>query len=131
MYMYLLLVCFLGKHWLRCKNFLVINKSSVTLNLFLDKNTNARRIPWTARRSNQSTLKEISPEYSLERKKMKSLSHVQLFETPWTVAHQAPHPWDFPGKNTGVGCHFLLQEIFPTQGLNLGLPHCRSRQGTP
>ena len=33
--------------------------------------------------------------------------------------------WDFLGKNTGVGCHFLLQEIFPTQGLNLGLPHCR------
>ena len=35
------------------------------------------------------------------------------------------HPWDFPGKNTGVGYHFLLQEIFPTQGLNRGLPHCR------
>ena len=34
-------------------------------------------------------------------------------------------PWDFPGKSTGVGCHFLLQRIFPTQGLNLGLPHCR------
>ena len=33
--------------------------------------------------------------------------------------------WDFPGTNTGVGCHFLLQEIFPTQGLNPGLPHCR------
>ena len=30
-------------------------------------------------------------------------------------------PWDFPGKNTGVGCHFLLQGIFPTQGLNLHL----------
>ena len=29
--------------------------------------------------------------------------------------------WDSPGKNTGVGCHFLLQGIFPTQGLNLGL----------
>ena len=28
-----------------------------------------------------------------------------------------------PGKNTGVGCHFLLQGIFPTQGLNLGLLH--------
>ena len=27
-------------------------------------------------------------------------------------------PWDFPGKNTGVGCHFLLQGIFPTQGSN-------------
>ena len=34
-------------------------------------------------------------------------------------------PWDFPGKSTGVGCHFLLQGIFPTQGSNLGLPHCR------
>ena len=32
------------------------------------------------------------------------------------------HSWDFPGKNTGVGYHFLLQEIFPTQGLNPGLP---------
>ena len=31
------------------------------------------------------------------------------------------HPWDFPGKNTGVGCHFLLQGIFQTQGLNPGL----------
>ena len=34
-------------------------------------------------------------------------------------------PWDSPGKNTGVGCHFLLQRIFPTQGLNPGLLHCR------
>ena len=32
-------------------------------------------------------------------------------------------PWDFPGKNTGVSCHFLLQGIFPTQGLNLHLIH--------
>ena len=30
-------------------------------------------------------------------------------------------PWDFPGKNTGVGCHSLLQGIFLTQGLNLHL----------
>ena len=34
-------------------------------------------------------------------------------------------PWDFPGKSTGVDCHFLLQGIFPTQGSNLGVPHCR------
>ena len=32
---------------------------------------------------------------------------------------------DFPGKNTGVGCHALLPGIFPTQGSNAGLPHCR------
>ena len=31
----------------------------------------------------------------------------------------------FQTKNTGVGCHFLLQEIFLTKGLNPGLPHCR------
>ena len=46
-------------------------------------------------------------------------------------------PWDFPGKSTEVGCHFLLQRIFPTQGSNAGLPHCRqmlchlSHQGNP
>ena len=34
-------------------------------------------------------------------------------------------PWNSPGKNTGVGCYSLLQEIFVTQGLNLGLLHHR------
>ena len=34
-------------------------------------------------------------------------------------------PWNFPGKNTWVGVHSLLQGIFLTQGLNLGLLHCR------
>ena len=44
---------------------------------------------------------------------------------------------DSPGKNTGLGCHALLQGIFPTQGSNPGLPHCRwilyhlSHQGSP
>ena len=46
-------------------------------------------------------------------------------------------PWNFPDKNTGVGSHSLLQEIFPIQGLSLGLLHCRqvhyhlSHQGSP
>ena len=46
-------------------------------------------------------------------------------------------PWDFPGKSTGVGCHFLPQRIFPTQGSNPGLLCCRqmfyhlSHQGSP
>ena len=34
-------------------------------------------------------------------------------------------PWDSPGKDSGVDCHFLLQGIFPTQGSNPGLLHCR------
>ena len=46
-------------------------------------------------------------------------------------------PWDSPGKNGRVGCHALLQGIFPTQGSNPGLPnyrqifHCVSHQGNP
>ena len=46
-------------------------------------------------------------------------------------------PWNSPGQNTGVGSLSLLQGIFPTQGLNPGLPHCRrtlyqlSHQGSP
>ena len=42
---------------------------------------------------------------------VQSLSHVWLFATPWTVAHQAPLSKGFPSKNTGVGCHFLLEGI--------------------
>ena len=34
-------------------------------------------------------------------------------------------PWDFSSKSTGVGCHFLLQGIFPTRGSNPGLLYCR------
>ena len=55
--------------------------------------------------------------------------------TPWTTVRQAPlsmtvaqqahSPWNSPGKNTGVGSHSLLQRIFLTQGLNLGLLNCR------
>ena len=37
--------------------------------------------------------------------------------TPWTAAACLPHPWDRSGERTGVSCHFLLQGIFPTQGL--------------
>ena len=43
------------------------------------------------------------------------------FVTPWTVACQMLCQWDFPGKNTEVGCHFLFRGIFLTQGLNLHL----------
>ena len=60
-----------------------------------------------------------------ESEKVKSLSRVQLFETPWTVAYHTPLSMGFSSKSTGVGCHFLLQRIFPTQGLNLGLSLCK------
>ena len=46
------------------------------------------------------------------------LSHVPLFATPGTVATRLLCPWNFPGKDTRAGYHFLLQEIFQTQGSN-------------
>ena len=48
--------------------------------------------------------------------KVELLSCARLLATPWTGAYQAPRPWDFPGKSTGVGCHCLLHppSIFPS-----------------
>ena len=51
--------------------------------------------------------------------------------------HGLYSPWNSPGQNTGVGSRFLLLGIFPTQGLNPGLSHCRrtlyqlSHKGSP
>ena len=65
--------------------------------------------------------------------KWKSLSRVRLFATPSMIQS----PWSSPGRNTGVGSLSLLQGIFPTQGWNPGLPHCRwilyqlSHKGSP
>ena len=44
-----------------------------------------------------------------------------LFQPYRLLPTRLLHPWDFPGKNTSVGCHFLLQGIFLTQGMNLPL----------
>ena len=90
-----------------------------------------------------------------KRKKVEHLprTHERKLDTcAWALRHSVvsasvgPHglqptrllcPWDSPGKNTRVCCHALLQGIFPVQGLNPGLPHCRqilyhlSHQGSP
>ena len=65
-----------------------------------------------------SSMKWDKNLYSWWKWKQKSLSCVWLFVTPWTV-------WNSPGQDTGVGSLSLLQRIFPTQGLNPGLLHCR------
>ena len=55
-----------------------------------------------------------------------SFSLAQFFATPGAVACQVLCPWDSTGENTGVGCHFLLQGVFLTQGWsNSWLLHCR------
>ena len=69
------------------------------------------RVPWTARWSNP-----VNP-------KRKSESHSVVFDSLWP--HRLYSPWNFPGQNTGVGSLSLLLGIFPTQGSNPDLPHCR------
>ena len=68
--------------------------------------------------------------------KWKSLSHATLQPHGLWPARLLC-PWNSPGQTTRVGSHSLLQAIFPTQGSNLGLPHCRrilyhlSHKGSP
>ena len=56
---------------------------------------------------------------------VQSLSSVRLLQPCGLQPTRLFCPWDFPGKNTRMDCHFLLQGIFQTQELNLGLLHCR------
>ena len=63
--------------------------------------------------------------YLCQERKGKSLSRVQLFATPWTIAYQAPLSMGFSRQEHWSRLSFLLQGIFLTQGSNSGLPHCR------
>ena len=68
---------------------------------------------------------------------MRMLSCVQFSATPRTVATRFLCSWDSPGKNTGVGCHFPLQGIIPSQASNLCFLHWQadtlplSHRGSP
>ena len=97
---------------------------------------------WSCYRSKTSTWSHIFcnipyPQYT---QRCNVLGCSVLSDSLWPRGLQPARllrPWDSPGKNTGVGCHSLLQGIFPTQGLIPGLLHCRwilyhlSHQGSP
>ena len=89
--------------------------------LSISKPSLSQMIPWTARRSNQSILTEINPEYSLEGLLLK----LQYFESEseshsvmsnCLLPHGLYNPWNSPGQNTGVDSLSLLQGIFQTKG---------------
>ena len=61
-------------------------------------------------------------------KDMRVCSVAQLSDSLWPLATRLFCSWNFPGKNTRVGYHFLLQVIFPTQGLKPSLLHFLHRQ---
>ena len=88
--------------------------------------------------------------FSLWKSCLRRKTHPTMKERKWSHSVMSnslrPHglqptrllrPWDFPGESTGVGCHCLLQGIFPTQEWNPGLSHwgqtldCPSRLGSP
>ena len=70
-------------------------------------------IPNTQKTGKRENMKEIQIRYiiiiSLLLLLLSHFSSVRLCATPQMAAYQAPRPWDSPGKNTGVGCHLLLQ----------------------
>ena len=72
--------------------------------------------PFTARSGLQSLVRELRSCVHVYM--LSCFSHIQLFATLWTVAHQALLSMDSSGRNTGVGFLALLQGIFLTQGSN-------------
>ena len=56
---------------------------------------------------------------------VKLLSHVRLFATPWTVAHQAPQSMEFSRQEYWNGLPFPSPGDLPNPGINPSLPHCR------
>ena len=101
--------------------------------------TDPRRAGHTARTRNQHSLIYCCFYYGpdLTEQVCWSLNCIWLLWPHGLLLARLVGPWDSPGKNTGVHSHSLLQGIFPTQGLNLGLLHCRqilyhlSYQGSP
>ena len=73
----------------------------------------------------RTRLKWLSSSSSSSNKVLVAQSCQPLWEPMDCSPPGSSVPGDSPGKNTGVGCHFLLQGIFPTQGSNLGLLHYR------
>ena len=87
----------------------------------------------------ESDMTEVTQHTYKQFKPMRSKGKLPLFIQLLMLLLPSRHlcPWDFPGKNTAVRCHFLLQGIFPTQGSNWCLLHWQvdslllSHQGSP
>ena len=73
----------------------------------------------------QRSLVDYSPSHSNLKVKVLVAQLSELLGLHGLWPTRLLRPWDSAGKNIGVGSHSLLQGIFPTQGLNLGLMHCR------
>ena len=117
-----------------CPNFLYTGSSPSSLQA--SPSTLGRSVPgtwWKPERLQWASFLALFPIVCLELES-ESRSVMSDSATPWTVVYQ---PSLSMGYSIGLGCHFLCQGIFLTQGWNLGLPHCRqtlyhlSHQGSP
>ena len=100
------------EHWEKVK--VLVSQSCLTCCDFMDCICTADSFCWTAE-TNTTLLKQL---HCLVAKSCLTFLRPHGLQSTRLLC-----PWDFPGKNTGVGCHFLLQGIFPTQGSNSSLLH--------
>ena len=102
------------------------------LSHFSNKESQPERVYTTFSRSYDDRRAKTLPLFIV-----KLLSHVELFATPWTVAHQAFLSMGFHRQKYYSSCYFLLQAVFLTQGSNPSLLHWQvdsltlSHQGSP
>ena len=109
--------------------FMKIHYSRARTNTYNGK-CNKKGRPWSSKRNKAKShcLKSAGGLENYETSKGVKVLVAQFCPTLWPHGLQPTRllcSWDVPGKDNGVGCHFLLQGIFPTQRSNLGLPHCR------
>ena len=72
-----------------------------------------------------SIWQSLGPSMSLQKAQFPSLLWLKVKVTQLCLTLCDPCLWNSPGQNTGEGSHSILQGIFPTQGSNPGLTHCR------
>ena len=90
----------------------------------LDRSSRSRSEPWFSNRVSIGAISSIVPTlWKLMGTQEWSENHSVVFNS--LRPHGLYSPWTSPGENTGVGSLSLLQGIFPTQGSNPGLLHCR------
>ena len=115
--------CLLCSHWSRVLKNLETECTHISTHKHTHTHTSTHRLTWVL-----CVLMQVCVSQSVA---SNSLRPHQLQPT------RLLYPWDFPGKDTGVGSHFLLQEIFPARRSNPDLLHCRqilyhlSHQGSP
>ena len=124
-------------HWGPCRFSLCTTSSDYSCISF-EESSFSIEIPWVPS-GLSSELSDLGP-MDHGGKKSESVSHSVVSKSFWLHGLLSTWPfcpWNSPSKNTRMACHSLLWGIFPTQGPNLDLPHCRqilhclSHQGSP